>query len=157
MFNKLGMKSMFQTLAGRVSGQTDVLEAILAIGMGAAAADGKVTRAEVDTVLTSAKGNPVVSKLFTADVVEATMSKFVAKMQSLKMGAVWKELEDCAAKPEEIRHAIFTAGVSVANHGGIDAAERTFLDKAAKTLNIFDDDRNTIISSVVSDNVEFDL
>lgn len=153
----LQFKSMIQTFAGRFTGDTDILEGVLAIGIGVAAADGKISRDEVATTVASAKGNALVSRLFSGDVIDATKDKFLEKVRASGMDAVYKELRDLSGREQEVRHAVYTCGVNVAAHDGIDSKEQAILNKCANILNILSEDKEEIEKNAVGNKIVVDF
>lgn len=153
----LQFKAMFQSAVGRFTGDTDILEGVLAIGLGVAAADGSISRDEVATTVASAKANPLVSRLFTDDVIDVTKDKFLAKVRANGMNAVYKELKDLSAREETVRHAVYACGCSVAAHDGIDAKEQAILDRCADTLNILAEDKKEIEANATQNKIAFDF
>jgi tellurite resistance protein len=152
-------KAMLQSAAGRITGDTDVLEGMLAIGIAVAMADGVLGKKEVEAVVTSANGNPLVQRLFSTDVVGQTKDKFLAKLRaSPNMETAFKELRDLAGREESIRHAVYAGGCSVAAaDGSVDAKEQKLLDKCADILNITAEDKKEIEAGALAGRIVIDF
>ena len=155
MFN---VGTFLKGAVGTLTGQTDVLEAYLAGGIGMAAADGRVDREELDAVIAAACADDFVSKLFTEADIRTTMDKLVQKIKTGGMAAVHKELEDIATNDEGTRHAVYLCIYKTAKADGVlDPAEVTAAEKMASTLNITPGDKAAIESSVDDNEIVFDL
>lgn len=151
-------KSFLQTTVGRFTGDTDILEGILALGIGVAAADGKIEKKEIETTLAHAKANALVMRLFTSDVIDTTKDKLLAKLRaSPRLDTLYKELRDLSARDEATRHAVYAAGCAVAAHGGIDTAEQKILDECANILNLTVDDKAEIEKNATTGNISIDF
>lgn len=143
----------FKSIAGRFTGQTDILEAYLAGGLWVAAADGSISKAEAENVKSSAVNDPLVSKLFSASDVTKTFEELASKLRAAPdfAKACEKELRDVAGKGEDVSHAVYLCLYKTANaDNNVDADERSVLNRAAIALGIIDADRDAIESSVGS-------
>jgi len=154
MFNLTALKSA----AGRMTGQTEILEGYFAGGLWAAAADGHISRDEALSIKTSAMADPLLTKLFNPADMERIFASLSAKLKAAGdfAEACRKELIDIAGKPDEVRHAVYLAVYKVtAADGNVDDDEREVLGKVADALNILKEDAGDI-ENTVKGGVTFD-
>lgn len=139
------LKGFFQSVVGAISGDKDILEAILFGGVWMAGADGSISKAELASVETSAINDEFVKRIYSADVIKDTMSSVVQKLKVGGPAAAEKELIDIAHREENIRHAVYMSIYRVAAaDGNVDGEERKLANRIAAALNLTNEDRDAI-------------
>lgn len=143
-------KKLFSALGGdavanRLSGKTDVLEAVCAGAALVAFADGNCTDDEVATTLTAIKSNPTLNTAFSQSVIESTMDKMFdrAKGGRAARAGLYKEIDDISSKPEDAEMVMYTV-LDVADNGGIDPQEEAVCKTIAQRLRL---DYNRFLAS----------
>lgn len=136
MFGNLLKKLGVGDVASRLSGHTDLLEAIAAGGMLIAAADGDIEDEEVAEVLTQIQNHPALSQAFGTSEIERVVNKMAQRAKSGITGRVglWKEIEDVSSNADSAE-LVLTVMIDVSRSDGeMEPAEKVVLEKVAKKL-----------------------
>lgn len=123
-------------LVGRAINK-DELEAVVAAGVLMANASGGIDPKERDQLLSSLTGNEAL-KDFDAGSIRAIMNRFVETIEAGPRSgklALKKEITDVAKSPA-IAERVFMVALDVADHGGIDDAEKAVAIEIASWLNL---------------------
>ena len=153
MFN---LGTVLKRGAGYFTGQTDLLEAIVAGSLGIAAADGQIDKEEVDAIRDGAKGNEFLMKLFNEEDVDRIMNSIIAKLKANGFAAVTKELQDIAHYDEDKRHFVYLNMYKTAKADGtVDDSEKAKLAEYGEVLCITPGDRVAIEKTVDDSSITF--
>jgi tellurite resistance protein len=134
------LKGKAEEASKRLTGRTDALEAAGSAIALIAAADGSISDSEIDHGLTVAKSSKILSGAFTNTQIEEAVEKQLRRAgDRIGRAGLWREIDECAKLPADIRGDIFLIGVEVADEGGkgdIAPAERTVLKELASKLGV---------------------
>lgn len=122
----------------RVSGRSDLLEAMCSAAALGAASDGSIGDNEIVDAVNVCKNNEKLSAAFGQAEIEAAMNKQIARANGGFSGkaALWKEIGEVAKNPEDAE-AVFLMALDVVNSDGtIDEKEMAFVNKLGKTLGL---------------------
>lgn len=125
--------------AQRMSGRTDLLEAIAAACALVAAADGTIDDGEVTAMINGLSNHAVLGAAFSPREIEAVADKMLARANTGRSGraGLVKEIEEAKAKSETSDlEMIVLIALDVADDGGIDDAEMAVIEKIGKTLGV---------------------
>jgi tellurite resistance protein TerB len=122
----------------RVSGRTDLLEAMCAGTALAAAADGTIEDNEVVTALKIVQNNEVIGGAFSEAQINEAMNKQIARANGGFSGkaGLWKEIEDIAGNAEDAEFVYLIVLDVVWSDSNVTAQEQAVLDKLAAKLKI---------------------
>lgn len=135
------LKRMFggaEATVNRVSGRTDLLEAMCAGAALAAAADGNIDDKEIDDAVKICQNNEVIGKAFTLVAIENCVQKQIARANGGFSGrnALWKEIGDVAKDPDDALAVYLIVLDVVHSDGKVEASEQAVLDKMATVMHI---------------------
>jgi tellurite resistance protein TerB len=133
-----GLKAKLGGSAKRISGRTDLLEAICAASALVAAADGDVADSEIDAAIKSVTSNEALSTAFSNTEITGCIEKMLDRANGGRVGrrALMKEIEDVTASPEEGEIVLLTALDIADADGTIDDDERKVLDNIATVFGL---------------------
>lgn len=133
LFGALGGDS----LVNRLSGKTDVLEAVCAGAALVAYADGDASDAEISTAMTAIKANNTLNSAFSNSQIESTLDKILERAKGGRVGraGLYKEIEEIAHRPEDAELVMYTV-VDVADDDGIQDAEMAVIRSIATRLRL---------------------
>jgi tellurite resistance protein len=134
-----GLKKKLAGGASRVSGRTDLLEAVCASAALVAAADGNISDEEVGQAITVVTNNELLSSAFDARTIEAVMDKMLARAKGGFSGraGLMKEIADIADKSAEDAEMVYLIALDVAYaDGDVGDKEREQMGKIAKSLKV---------------------
>lgn len=139
------LKKAAADMQNRVSGKTDVLEAICAGAALVAYADGNCSDDEVATTLQVIKSNAALSAAFPQNVIESTMDSIFDRAKGGRSGraGLYKEIDDISGKPEDAETVMY-AVLDVADNNEIDDTEMAVLRTIAQRLRL---DLNRFLNS----------
>lgn len=145
MFGKL--KETLKGASSRLSGKTDLLEAIAAGSILVAAADGEIEGEEVAVLIESLQSHETISAAFSDAQIEKTVQKMIdlaSPNAAGKIGMVGKirlekEVKEAKAKSStddiEMMMAIM-ADVAGADDDGVEPAEKVVINKIGGWLGV---------------------
>lgn len=135
-----GLKNKLGGAGKRMSGRTDLLEAVCASAALVAAADGNIDDGEVAQALQVVQNNQALSSAFDARTIEQTMDKMLNRAKGGFSGraGLQKEINDVANKGVfDDNEAVFLIALDVASaDGDIGAKEKEVIAKLAKQLGV---------------------
>ncbi|MCG7492405.1 tellurite resistance TerB family protein [Thalassobius sp. Cn5-15] len=136
MFGKL--KEKLSGGAKRMSGRTDLLEAVCASAALVAAADGDIDDIEIEATANAVTANKVLKDSFSTREIEACIDSMLARAQGRRVGKIglWKEIEDVAGNHEDSEIVLLTAMDIADADGEVDPAEIKVLEKLADKLSL---------------------
>ena len=133
-----GLKSKLGGSAKRLSGRTDLLEAICAASALVAAADGSVDDSEIDAAIKSVTSNESLNTAFSNTEITGCIEKMLDRAAGGRVGrrALMKEIEDVQASADEGEIVLLTALDIADADGEIDDKERKVLDDIASVFGL---------------------
>lgn len=144
MFGK--MKEMLAGAGSKLSGKTDLLEAIAAGGILVAAADGDMSSDEVSVLLETLKAHETLSTAFSEAVIDAPVQKMINRASPNAAGKIGmvgkmnleKEVREAKAKSSSDEMMLMMAILcDVAGASGeIEPAEKTVINKISNSLGL---------------------
>lgn len=143
LFTKL--KATVAGAAQRLSGKTDLLEAIAAGSILVAAADGEIEGDEVAVLIESLKAHETIAAAFSENVIESTVQKMIDSASPNAAGKIGmvgklrleKEVKEAKAKSsaEDIEMMLaIMVDVASADEDSIEPAEKAVINKIAASL-----------------------
>jgi len=132
----MGLFKKFQgDITNRMSGKTDLLEAVAAGAMLVAYADNNADDGEIATAIAAVKANKALSAAFSQSIIERTMDTMYDRAKGGRSGraGLYKEIEDVAGKPDDAEVVMY-AILDVADNDGISPEEKAVLSRIATSL-----------------------
>lgn len=138
MFAKL--KEKLTGGASRLSGKTDLLEAIAAACAMVAAADGDLEDAEMESTISALQNHDVLSKAFSASEIERVADAMFKRAKGGMAGRLGlkREIEQARSKSttEDLEMLLVIAIDVSSSDGEVEPAERKVLDSIATSLGL---------------------
>lgn len=138
MFGKL--KELATKSVNRLSGRTDLLEAIAASCALVAAADGDIEDEEVITTINALVSHPVLSASFSQTQIEANIDTMIKRAKGGISGrlGLYREIEEAKARStSDDLEMLFVIAIDVAmSDGEYEPEERKVLEKIGKALGL---------------------
>ena len=133
-----GLKEKLSGGAKRMSGRTDLLEAVCAAAALVAAADGEIDDAEVDATAQAVTANETLNTAFSAREIEGSIQRMLDRANGGRVGkmGLYKEIEDVAGSAEEGEIVLLTAMDIADADGDVSPEEKTVLEKIAGKLGL---------------------
>jgi tellurite resistance protein TerB len=130
-------KDLLKGSANRLSGQTDVLEAVAAASALVAYADGDASDDEIGATITAIKANEVLNTAFSGAQIEAAINRMLDRAAGGRVGrqGLLKECADIAGS-ENAELALLAALDVAEADGNIDDDETKALEKVADKLGL---------------------
>jgi tellurite resistance protein TerB len=127
-----------EAAANRVTGRSDLLEAMAAGAALAAAADGNIADNEIADAVNIMMNNETLSKAFTPSQIDEAMNKQIKRANGGFSGkaALWKEIGDVARDKDDAEAVYLIVLDVVHSDGTVAPEEQKILDKLAGILKI---------------------
>ncbi|MEM7602858.1 MAG: TerB family tellurite resistance protein [Verrucomicrobiota bacterium] len=124
--------------AKRMSGRTDMLEAVCAACAWTAAADGSIDDSEIDQSVKAVTSNETLNTAFGAREIEGCMERMIDRANGGRMGirGLQKEIEDIKSNAEDAEMVLLAAMDVADADGNMDDDEVKVLEKIAKLLGL---------------------
>lgn len=132
-------KDKLQGAANRLSGKTDVLEAVCACAALVAMADGEIEDEEIEEALKQLQSNDTISNAFSGAQIDACLNKMLAKAKGggfTGKSKLFAELDDIAKNPETAELVALIALDIAHADGELEPAEQKVIDKIGQRLRI---------------------
>lgn len=133
-----GLKEKLTGGAKRLSGRTDLLEAVCAGAALVAAADGNIDDSEIEATAKAVMANETLNTAFDARAIEGCIARMIDRANGGRVGKVglYKEIEDVAGNRDDGEIVLLTAMDIADADGNMDADERAVLDKIAAKVGL---------------------
>jgi tellurite resistance protein TerB len=133
-----GLKEKLSGSAKRMSGRTDLLEAVCAGAALVAAADGDIDDAEVEATIKAVTANETLNTAFAANAINGCIERMLDRANGGRVGklGLYKEIEDVAGNAEEGEIVLLTAMDIADADGSVDPSEKAVLEKIASKLGL---------------------
>lgn len=136
-----GLKSVKDKLTGasaRMTGRTDVLEAVCAAAALVSAADGDIEDAEVEATTKAVSTNPILSGAFSNTQINQTIDKMLKRAETGRAGrmGLYKEIEDISSDNDMAELVLLTALDIADSDGELEPAEEKVIEKIAQKLGL---------------------
>ena len=133
-----GLKDRLAGGAKRMSGRTDLLEAVCAAAALVAAADGNVDDSEIDATAKAVSANETLNTAFSPREIEGSIQRMLDRANGGRVGkmGLYKEIEDVAGSAEDGEIVLLTAMDIADADGSVDDAEKAVLEKIAGKLGL---------------------
>lgn len=138
MFGKI--KDLMTGGTSRLTGKSDLLEAICAGCALVAAADGEVEESELMATADALSAHELLAKAFTPTQIDAAAEKMFKAAKGGMMGRtrLWKEVEEAKGKSsrDDLELALAICVDVATSDGQIEAAERPVLERIARSWGV---------------------
>jgi tellurite resistance protein TerB len=134
-------KNLKEKLSGgakRMSGRTDLLEAVCASAALVAAADGDIDDKEVAATVKAVKANEVLNSSFAPREIEACIDRMLDRAGGGRVGklGLYGEIEDIQSSHEDAEIVLLTAMDIADADGSVSPEEKAVLEKIADNLGL---------------------
>ena len=133
-----GLKEKLTGGAKRLSGRTDLLEAVCAAAALVAAADGTVDDSEIEATAKAVSSNETLNTAFGANEIEGCIQRMLDRANGGRVGkmGLYGEITDVAGSMEDGEIVLLTAMDIADADGTVDDAEKAVLEKIASKLGL---------------------
>lgn len=124
--------------AKRLSGRTDLLEAVCAGAALVAAADGDIDDSEVEATIKAVTSNETLNTAFDARSIEGCIMRMIDRSNGGRVGkmGLYKEIDDVASNAEDAEVVLLTAMDIADADGSVSPEETAVLEKIAGKLGL---------------------
>lgn len=122
----------------RLSGRTDLLEAVCASAAWVAAADGSIEDYEIESCMDAVTNHEILGTAFSSSQISACVDSMLKRAGGGRAGVhgLQKEIKDVVNETEENRELILLIALDVADNDGIEDKERIVLEKISGLLGL---------------------
>lgn len=133
-----GLKDKLSGGAKRMSGRTDLLEAVCAGAALVAAADGTIDDSEVEATAKAVMANETLNTAFDARAIEGCIQRMIDRANGGRVGkmGLFKEIDDIASNAEEAEIVLLTAMDIADADGSVSPEETAVLERIAGRLGL---------------------
>lgn len=133
-----GLKDKLSGGAKRMSGRTDLLEAVCAAAALVAAADGTVDDSEIDATAKAVTANETLNTAFSPREIEGSIQRMLDRANGGRVGkmGLYKEIDDVAGNAEDSEIVLLTAMDIADADGEVSPEETAVLEKIAGKLGL---------------------
>jgi len=133
-----GLKEKLSGGAKRMSGRTDLLEAVCAAAALVAAADGSVDDSEINATAKAVTANETLNTAFSAREIEGSIQRMLDRANGGRVGkmGLYKEIGDVADNAEDGEIVLLTAMDIADADGEVSPEEKAVLEKIAGKLGL---------------------
>ena len=128
-----GLKERLSGGAKRMSGRTDLLEAVTAGAALVAAADGKIEADEIEATAKAVMSNETLITAFSPKEIEGSIQRMIDRANGGRVGqmGLYKEIDDISGVSDDAEVVLLTAMDIADADGSVDPAETAVLEKIA--------------------------
>lgn len=132
------LKDKFSGASKRLSGRTDLLEAVCASAALVAAADGSIDDDEIVATSRAVAANKVLKDAFDTRTIEATIDTMLKRAEGGRVGqaGLMKEIAEASSNHEDAELIMFTALDIAEADGEISPEETAMMEKIASKLGL---------------------
>lgn len=133
-----GLKDKLSGGAKRMSGRTDLLEAVCAGAALVAGADGDIDDSEVEATIKAVTSNETLNTAFGANEINGCIERMIDRANGGRVGkmGLYKEINDIAGSQEDGEIVLLTAMDIADADGSVDPEETKVLEKIASKLGL---------------------
>lgn len=132
------LKAKLDGSAKRLSGRTDLLEAVCAGAALVAAADGSIDDSEIEATIKAVTANETLNTAFGANEINGCIERMLDRANGGRVGrmGLMKEIDDIAGNQEDGEVVLLTAMDIADSDGEVDPEETAVLEKIAGRLGL---------------------
>lgn len=133
-----GLKDKLSGGAKRMSGRTDLLEAVCAGAALVAGADGNIDDSEVEATAKAVVANETLNTAFSPREIEGCIQRMLDRANGGRVGkmGLYNEITDVASSAEDAEIVLLTAMDIADADGSVDPEETVVLEKIAGKLGL---------------------
>lgn len=133
-----GLKDKLTGGAKRLSGRTDLLEAVCAAAALVAGADGSIDDSEVEATIKAVSSNETLNTAFGANEINGCIERMLDRANGGRVGKIglYKEIDDIAGDAGDGEIVLLTAMDIADADGTVDPAETAVLEKIASKVGL---------------------